>query len=1024
MASLRDLASWLLRHRFTVVFCAAVIGPVLVGGFSDHHGASWPFRTRVLMMAGCPSTGCSCLDDCIEEFQGTGGSGNIGSAPVHFERNLGQTDSRYPFVAQGARHSIRLAATEAVFDFSAWGHSKARTIRTTIEGANSQAQGQAQEPMSGRVNYFKGNDPKRWVTDIPTFGRVTFPQIYPGIDLSYHGSGGHVENDFIVYPGADASRILIRFDGADDVRVENDGSLTIAADRHGLSWKKPAVYQTTATGRKKPVEGRFRRDSNGAVGFEIGVYDLTQPLVIDPVITYATYFGTASAEGAARVAADASGNAYIIGSTDSPTFPITPAGTYSVSVDGGLEGDVMVAKLSADGKQMIFTTHLGGGNTQWGLGIALDTSGNLYLTGFTASPDFPHTTDLTTDNILMNTNCFVTKLNPAANAILYSTLIGGSLQDACNAIAVDSAGNAYVVGATQSTDFPTVNPVQSTLQGSVFNMYNSDAFVAKLNPAGTKLLYSTYLGGSGINAAMAVAVDATGNAYLTGYTTSSNFPVSSGVFQPSYGGAGGQFDSTFSTGDAFVVKMSPAGAMVYSTYLGGSQDDAGWGIAIDAQGNAYIGGSTLSSKTFPVLNAFQAVYGGAGGETNSTPFSVPLNGGDGFIAELNPTGTALVFSSYLGGSLDDRVIGIALDKAGNIWVAGHTLSQNFPVSPDGTQQTNAGDNGSGNANFLVGDAFLTEIGTSHTIVFSTFLGGSSADWAGGVAIDGQGGVIIAGGTSSTNFPASQGAYQAKYGGTDIAAAPLGDVIIARFGGAAVSAPVPSIAGFANAASYVGGSVAPGEAVYIAGSLIGPANLAGAELNSTGQVSSLVAGTQFLFDGVAAPIVYVSSTQSVVIVPYEVAGKTSAQLVAIFNNAMSAPVTVPVTPSLPGIFSAEASGSGPAVVINPDGTLNSVGNPAARGSSIAFFVTGEGQTTPAGIDGSVTASIIQPVLPVSVSFGGVSTTAFQFLGEAPGEVAGVLQINVTIPSNAAAGVVPLTVTIGTATSGPGLTIALK
>jgi uncharacterized protein (TIGR03437 family) len=1005
-----------------------VIGPVLVGGFADRHGASWPLRTWILAGSDCEKTGCPCIDDCTGATTGpgigTGIEGVHGSAPVHIERNLGQTDSRYPFVAQGARHSIRLAATEAVFVFSPQGRSKARTIRTTIEGANSQAQGQAQEPMSGRVNYFKGNDPKRWVTDIPTFGRVTFPQIYPGIDLSYHGTGGYLENDFIVYPGADASRIQVRFDGADDVRVESDGSLTIAAGREGLSWKKPVVYQTTATGRRKLVEGRFRNDSNGAVGFEIGVYDLTKPLVIDPVITYATYFGTASADGAARVAADASGNAYIIGSTASPTFPVTPPGTYFDSVDGGLSGDVMIAKLSANGEQMIFTTHIGGGNSQGGIGITLDSSGNLYLTGFTASSDFPHTTDLTTDNILTNANCFVTKLNAAGNAIVYSTLIGGSLQDACTGIGVDSTGNAYVVGATESTDFPTVNPIQSTLQGSIFNMFNSDAFVAKLNPTGTKLLYSTYLGGTGVNAAMAVAVDAPGNAYLTGFTTSSNFPVTSGVFQPAYGGGGGQFDTSFSTGDAFVVKMSPAGALVYSTYLGGNQDDAGYGIAIDAQGNAYIGGATLSSKSFPTLNAFQPAYGGAGGETNPISTGDVFNGGDGFVTELNPAGTALVFSSYLGGSLDDRVVGIALDSSGNIWVSGATLSINFPVSPGAPQTTNGGDNGGTGMAPQVGDAFLTEIGTSHTIEFSTFLGGSSADWATGLAIDGLGGVIIAGGTTSNNFPFTPGAYQTTYGGTDLSTLPVGDALIARFTGAAVSVPVPSIGGIVNAASYVGGSVAPGEAVYIGGSLIGPAALAGAELNAAGKVSSLVAGTQFLFDGVAAPIVYVSSTQSVVIVPYEVAGKTSTQLVAMFNGAMSAPVTVPVTPSLPGIFSAEASGSGPAVVINPDGTLNSAGNPAPRGSSVAFFVTGEGQTTPAGIDGSVTASLIPPVLPVSVSFGNVSSTNFQFLGEAPSEVAGVLQINVTIPSNASAGVVPLTVTVGTATSGPGLTIALK
>ena len=335
--------------------------------------------------------------------------------------------------------------------------------------------------------------------------------------------------------------------------------------------------------------------------------------------------------------------------------------------------------------------------------------------------------------------------------------------------------------------------------------------------------------------------------------------------------------------------------------------------------------------------------------------------------------------------------------------------------------TNAGDDGGGQASFQLGDAFLTEISPLRTIAFSTFLGGSSADWGIGIALDGQGGVIIAGGTSSTNFPATQGAYQTKYGGIDLPV-PSGDAMIARFGGSTGS--TPSIAGFSSAASYVSGGVAPGEAVLIAGNLIGPATLASAQLTSAGKVSTLVAGTQFLFDGVAAPIVYVSASYSTVIVPYEVAGKTSTQLVAVFNNVSSPPVAVPVVPALPGVFSADASGRGGAAVLNADTSSNSAQNPAARGSTVAFFVTGEGQTIPPGIDGSVTGSVITPALPVSVSIGGVTTTSFQFLGEAPGEVAGVLQINITIPPNAPVGVVPLVVSVGAASSQSGLTIAVK
>jgi uncharacterized protein (TIGR03437 family) len=1009
MDSLRHFAGVLRKHPRTVIFSAATITAVFLGG-----------------SASCKS-GFSCIDNCAASYYDDSSyarAANQGTADIVFERNIGQVDRRFEFVAQGSRHTIHLAPTQAEFDFPGSRREPARQIRATISGAQQWIQGQAQQPLGGRVNYLRGNDPKKWLTDIPTFGRVTYPQIYPGIDLVYHGSGGYVENDFIVSPGADPSRIRITFDGAETVLLESDGTVTIAAGKHRLSWKKPSLYQETATGRKKLVEGRFRQDGNQSIGFEVGIYDLSLPLVIDPVIAYATYLGTPNTEAAFRVAADPSGNAYIVGGSNSEEFPISPNTAYHDSIGGGLSGDVILAKVNAAGNQMVFTTHIGGGQSNTGGGIALDAAGNIYVTGLTSSSDFPHTTDLTTDALATNENCFVMKLNPSATQVIYSTLIGGSNFDACNGIGLDSAGNAYVAGATMSTDFPAVNAVQTSLMSSLASPYNVDAFIAKLSADGTKLLYSTYLGGSNADAALAIVTDSAGNAYVTGYTDSTNFPVSNGVFQPSFGGSGGQYDTTYSSGDAFVVKMSPTGSIVYSTYLGGKLDDIGFAIAIDAQGNAYVGGSTLSSN-FPTKQPFQAQNAGYGGETNPAAISNDIfYAGDGFITELNPTGTALVFSSYLGGSLDDRVAGVAVDSTGNIWVTGQTLSQapSFPITPNATQMTNAGDNGSNAGVFQLGDAFLTEIGASRTITFSTFLGGASADWASSVALDGQGGVIITGGTSSSNFPATQGAYQAKYGGIDLAV-PSGDAIIARWSGAAAG-PTPSIAGFSSAASYTSGSVAPGEAVFIAGTLIGPATLATAQLTPAGTVSTLVGNTQFLFNGVPAPIVYVSSGQSTVIVPYEVAGKTSAQMVAVYNGVSSPAVIVPVVAAIPGIFTADASGRGPAAIINPDGSINSAGNPAARGSSVAFYVTGEGQTVPAGADGSVTSIVIPPALAVSVSIGGVTTTNFQFLGEAPGEVAGVLQINVTIPTTAQPGVVPLTVTVGSATSQSGVTIAIK
>jgi uncharacterized protein (TIGR03437 family) len=760
------------------------------------------------------------------------------------------------------------------------------------------------------------------------------------------------------------------------------------------------------------VEGRFKFTKEGAVGFEIGVYDMSRSLVIDPVLTYATYFGSANAEGASRVVADASGNAYMIGSTDNPQFPST-AGTFYSSTPGA-QGQVLVAKVSSDGKSMVYETRIGGSSGDLGWGIALDTSGNVYLTGSTTSPDFPlvpASNNLSSKGAADPMNCFVAKLSAAGNSLIYSTVMGGGKLDGCSSVGVDSSGNAYVVGATNSSDLPVVNAVQQNFAATFFGASGS-AFAAKLSPDGTKLLYSTYFGGTGDNAATSLAVDGAGNAYFTGFTTSSSFPVSQGAYQTTYGGTGGQIFPIFASGDAFVVKLSPSGQVVYSTYLGGSKDEIGMGIAIDAKGDAYVGGATLSTN-FPTQNAFQAAYRGAGGEKYGA-------GGDGFITELDPTGSQILFSSFIGGSLDDRVLGVALDSSGNIYLAGHTISTDFPTVGQQAQPGYAGDK---STVFHTGDAFLTEVTAAHTIAFSTYLGGSGGDWAGGVAVDGLGGIVISGSTNSTDFPSTSGAYQGKYAGSEtfFAGVPMGDAFIARFGGAVSTV---SITGVSNAASYVGGSIAPGEALYIAGVSIGPPALAGAALDANGNISTQVADTQFLFNGVAAPIVYVSAQQSSVIVPYEVSTSSAAQIVAVYKGNQSPPVTMPVAPAVPGIFSANASGTGLGAILNQNSTYNSAQNPAARGSTVVLFVTGEGQTIPAGVSGRVTASQIAPVLPVTVNFGTVAATSYPFVGELPGVVAGVLQINVTIPQLAPTGTVPVTVKVGNVTSQSGLTVAIQ
>jgi uncharacterized protein (TIGR03437 family) len=1024
---LRDFGGRLRKRRFTIGLWSGV-GILLLVSLQDPGRRQFPptsllgYLNLILSPWGCD----------LLQFYGGSSSYWRTSGNIRFEPNIGQADSAFRYVASGDAQAIYLSPSEAVFDLH--GSKRAgvapRRVRAVLEGAAATAEEEAQEPKSGRVNYLIGNDPDKWYTNIPTFGRVTFHSVYPGIDLAYHGAGGNLENDFVVKPGADPSTIRIRFEGADRVRIDRDGALVVEADRRGLRWEAPFVYQRDDQGQLQKIEGRFRIPEYGKAGFEIGIYDLHRPLIIDPVLSYATYFGTSSAEAAVRVATDASGNAYMIGGTDNVNFPVSP-GAFATSASG-VNGNVLVAKLSGDGKTMIYETHIGGSSGDVGFGIAVSSAGEVYLTGMTGSANYPlvpPSNNLSTKNITDPLNCFVSKLNASGSALVYSTVIGGGQADGCSGIAVDSSGNAYVSGATGSSDFPVVNAAQPSPPGSLFGASSVSAFVAKLNAAGTALVYSTYYGGPGANAATAIAVDSSGNAYFTGFTTSASFPVTSGAYQTSFAGSGGQnsmlanlfpsgniFGYTVAPvfGDAFVVKLNASGQKVYSTYLGGEKDDIAFSIAVDSRGDAYAGGATLSAH-FPVQNAFQASYGGAGGNTQAS-------GGDGFIAELDPSGSSLLFSSYLGGSADDRVLGIALDSSGTIYLAGHTLSKDFPTAGQQAQQGYGGDN---EGFFPTGDAFLAEVGSNHQLTFSTYLGGSSGDWASGVAVDGQGGVIVAGSTASANFPVTSGTYQSAYGGSDsqLAGVAVGDAFLAKFGG---STSAISLAGISNAASYAGGAIAPGEAVLIAGSGIGPATLQGAALTASGSVATQVANTQFTFNGVAAPIVYVSQQYSSVIVPYEVAGKSSVQVVATVNGQFSPPMTVNVVPALPGIFSANSSGTGQGAILNQNLTHNSAQNPAARGSTVVLFLTGEGQTIPPGVDGQVTASAIAPALaPVTVLFGGVAATNYAFVGEAPGEVAGLLQINVSIPQLAPSGAnVPVTVNIGGYSTQSGITIAIQ
>jgi hypothetical protein len=635
-----------------------------------------------------------------------------GQLPLAFEQNRGQTDETTNFRARGAGYTLSLSPTEATF-LLARGSDEPLPIvlRMNLVGANPGAAVEGLNELEGKVNYLIGNDPAQWRTNIPTFSRVRYSEVYRGIDVVYYGNQRRLEYDFVVAPGSDAGAIALEFAGAQRMEVEAaTGDLLLSIGEKTLRQHKPVVYQEV-NGARREIESRYAIRSGGRVGFEVGEYDPSAALIIDPMLEYSTLLGGSGVDQGESIAVDSAGNAYVTGFTDSTDFPIANA---AQGANGG-QHDVFITKLNAAGSALVYSTYLGGSNSEFGRGIALDAAGSAYVTGVTQSTNFP------TVNAFQSTgsgDAFVTKLTPAGSALVYSTYLGGSRADVGNRIAVDSTGNAYVTGFTESTNFPTANALQSAIGPP------ADAFVTKFNAAGSALVYSTYLGGIGQEHGESIAVDSAGNAYVTGATFSANFPTANAI-QSTPGG-----DS-----DAFVTKFNAAGsALIYSTYLGGSHIDLSESIAVDSTGNAYVTGTTHSTN-FPTANAFQGATAGMG---------------DIFVTKLNATGSALAYSTYLGGTEHDGGWGIAVDAAGNAYVTGTTISTNFPT-------VNSFQSTTGSAGLE--DVFVTKFNAAGSaLVYSTYLGGGDREIGFGITVDSAGNAYVTGSTSSKCFPTTTGAF--------------------------------------------------------------------------------------------------------------------------------------------------------------------------------------------------------------------------------------------------------------------------
>lgn len=963
------------------------------------------------------------------------------------------------------------------------------------------------EPLATRVHYFSGAARR---VNVPAFSRLAVPGLYAGIDLVYYGTDRQLEYDFLVHPNADPSAIRFSL----PARLEAGGELALA---NGLRWRRPVASQDG-----RPVAARFVSTGPNEFGFALGAYDRSRPLVIDPVLTYSTYVGGTLADELRGLAVDAAGNAYVVGSTVSTDFPGTTAGVTfggqdvfvaklnpsgralewaayvggsgidtgtAVAVDstgavyvtgqtastnfpvsanavqtrlagGSAVTDAFAVKLAPTGAAIVYSTYLGGSQSDNGNTIAVDAGGNAYVGGRTDSTDYPSTTR----DVLPPRGAgdgFVTKIAPDGQSLVYSTYIGGFALDVVNHLVLDAAGSAYLTGETRSDNFPvTETAYQREKKGG------ADAFIAKLAPNGGSLVFSTYYGGDGIETGRGIAIDRTGAAYITGISGSSNLPVS----------FNGAQRTPFLLPDAFAAKVDSIGtSLVYGTYIGGDAEDQGNAIALDATGAAYIAGQT-NSANYPRIN------------DGPLASEEPRGGFDGFVTRLSSGGNFLHFSTHYGGSGTDAILAMATDARGRIWIAGTTDSANLPAST-GALATRAPGAADGFvallseinvtvspgavtlgpresqqftasvvniANTAVRWSIFPEIGSiTQTGLYTapaTFVGSptitvSAISLADGTKI-GQATLTLVNRITVTVSPASvnllagrsqqfsaivtnapntavtwsispvigtinqNGVYTAPAtflaeATVTVRATSVADT--SRQATAIVNlvlpapAPNPAITaeGITNAASFrsavATGGISPGELITIFGTNLGPETPVTLQLDGRGFVATRLAGTRVLFDGIPGPMIVTSAGQVSAVVPYGIEGQTSVAVSVEFDGRASAQIPVPVATASPAIFTQNSTGSGAGSIIRQTGELITAASPAAPGEVLTLFGTGEGATTPAGVDGKPTASPLPlPKLPVKVVIDGFEYEPL-YAGGAPGLVAGVLQVNFALPA---------------------------
>jgi hypothetical protein len=891
---------------------------------------------------------------------------NYGKLPLVFEANQGQTDPQVRFLFRGSGYTAFLTSgsmvltlrpaqvmSTAMANAAPMSNSTApaASVEFQLAGAAKNPAVVGEGPLSTKVNYFIGNDRSKWHTNIPTYQQVRYQNVYPGIDLVYYGNHRRLEYDFVISPHADPSQIDLRIKGAKSVHLDPENNLILETGGGELHFQSPVVYQQIH-GQRVPVQGSFAVKDSSHITFHLSQYDRNQPLVIDPVLEYGTYLGGSGNDQAFGIAVDSTGSVYVAGYTDSADFPSATLG----SLPSGAT-HVFVAKLDATASNLVYADYIGGNSQDYGYALALDGSNHVYVTGSTASSDFP------TVNAYQGTypgsfNAFLTEVSAEGSSLLYSTYLGGDGSDIPAGVAVDNAGDMFVAGNTTSDNFPVVSAYQSTISANQGGIVGNYGFLTKFTSDGSSLIYSTYLSGnsnvpydcggtpcwsSPYSAINGMAVDGGGNAYVTGTTNTYNFPTTNGAYLTA--------DSTPLNGNVgFLSKFNGSGSLDFSTYF---YESSGLGtlmnaIAVDASGSAYVTGTAFSDGTFPITTTSicdPGVYGAACGLA--------------FITKFDPTGTTLVYSTFLGPNNYGRTVAIALDANNDAYVAASTSSNSFGLV-NGIEPYS---NGS--------DVLLTEIDpVASSELFATYVGGSGDDSPAGLALDSNGNIYVAGSTNSTDLPTTGGAFQDTPGGNT-------DAFVFKIGPASAPSVALSPSSLQYGTQTMGASSEPQTALL---RNMGSSPLSIASIGASGDFAeSDNCGTSVPAAG--------SCTLSVIFTPTD-AGVRSGSIVWQ-DDAAGSPHTVTL----------EGFGSGPVVALSPAGVSF---------SAIAVGTSSASQTVTLSNSGNITLNVssIQVVgdysstnnCPAALAAGTSCTISVTFTPTTTGARNGSLTINDDAPGS--------------------------